>query len=511
MTETAEYGEDAIARASEAAEEVKVETSSGGLDAELFHYARNDYGNAQRLLKRFGQRIIHVSGKGWYAWDGKRWNLNRGDQLAQQLAHTTALGILEEIKAYRTKAKDEGKDKERIDEMCDKHRKWATASGNSARIKNMLVEALPYVDKPIEAMDASPYLFNTENYTLELGATVKTRRHRPQDLITRCAPVKYDQKATYPVFRAFLDRIVPEASEQAFLQRYLGSCLTGDISEQKLLLCHGDGRNGKSTLLETVMGVLGLGEYGMQLPFESLLQDDRKSGSQANPDIARLPGARFVTAVEPEQGARISTSMIKRFTGGEAITARDLNKGFFDFEPQFKLCLSFNPKPTVPAQDDGTWRRIMMLEFKESISDEEKDKHLKSKLREERSGILNWMLDGFRMWREDGLKEPDSVLAATAEYRDENDTIGRFINETLEVCVGSTVTAKDIMTAFKRWCMDAGIKPISQRRLGDRMAQLKMKKDMGGENKTVRYLDLAIASPDPLSGGSGPSYGGGYD
>jgi putative DNA primase/helicase len=384
------------------------------------------------------------------------------------------------------------------------HKKWAVNSGNSTRLHNMLGEVRPYVETRIEALDANPYLLCVENCTLDLQGGIRRRRHTPADLLTRCAPVSYDPEAGCPVFRAFLQRILPDPEEQMFLQRWLGYGLTGDISEQKLLLCHGEGRNGKSTLLKALVHVFGPGEYAVMLPFESILQNDKKRGSEASPDLARLPGARLVAATEPESNARLSSGMIKRMTGGEPITARDLNKGFFDFVPQFKMILLFNDKPTMPAQDEGTWRRIMMLDFKEMISDAEKDRHLDDKLAAEKNGILNWLLDGYRLWLERGVAPPPSVLAATQEYRDENDAIGRFLNETVTVMAGEYVTAKELMAALKKWCEDSGLRPISQRRLGDRMKQLGFAKDMGGKDKTYRYLNLKLLSPSP-SGNSGYS------
>ncbi len=127
----------------------------------------------------------------------------------------------------------------------------------------------------------------------------------------------------------------------------------------------GKGSNGKSTLLSCLGHVFG--DLHEPLPFASFVKDDRRRGSEATPDLALLPGARLVTASEPETGARLSESMIKWMTGGERMKVRHLNRGFFDFQPQFKVTLAFNNKPSVRGQDKGIWRRLLLVPFTEEI------------------------------------------------------------------------------------------------------------------------------------------------
>ena len=121
-------------------------------------------------------------------------------------------------------------------------------------------------------------------------------------------------------------------------------------------------------------------------------------------------------ASEPEKGARFAEATIKAVTGGEEITVRHLNHGFFDFVPQFKLTLSGNHKPAIRGQDRGIWRRFLLVPWEVNVPDEQQDKDLPAKLWAERDGVLNWILDGVRIWLECGLVVPDRVRAATDEY-----------------------------------------------------------------------------------------------
>lgn len=205
-----------------------------------------------------------------------------------------------------------------------------------------------------------------------------------------------------------------------------------------------------------------MGSYAQVLPFASLLHDDKRRGSEPSPDLAQLPGARLVTAAEPESGAKFSESMIKQITGGEKIKARHLRQDFFEFRPEFKPMLSFNSKPFIRGQDDGIWRRILLVPFKQKYVEEHeradnpgaklKDKELEHRLwEEESSGILNWMLDGYRMWAETGLQIPDKVRVATNEYRQESNPVREFINIACEHNINATIQANCLYEAFKLW------------------------------------------------------------
>ena len=165
-----------------------------------------------------------------------------------------------------------------------------------------------------------------------------------------------------------------------------------------------------------------------------------------------------------------SESVLKQMTGGERMTVRHLNRGFLDFYPHFKLTLSFNQKPQVRGQDEGIWRRIRMVPFDVRVA--KPDKGLKGRLLDEGPGVLNWLLDGFRLWREHGLVVPDAVAAATQDYREESDPVGQFLAErTIRSDYDETAGGK-LYTAYEHWCKDNGFRPISGtafgRTLGDR-------------------------------------------
>jgi putative DNA primase/helicase len=368
----------------------------------------------------------------------------------------------------------------------------------------MLRQAQPYLLRhPIE-LDSHDYVIVLNNAELDLGAPrfepseqakaedepgVEERPHARETLSTRVAAVDYDPAASCPRWLLFLQEILPDIELRLFVQRWFGYCLTGDVSEQALLCCYGTGANGKSTLLEVVGEILG--DYAVTVPIETFLHDDRKSGAQATPDIARLPGARLVLSAEPEVGARMSESTVKRITGGDKVNARRLFQEQFEFRPKFKLVISFNTKPSVRGQDEGIWRRLLMLPFKTFIPDGRRDRHLKQKLLAERVGIFNWMLDGFRLWREQGLNPPAAVKEATEAYRAESDPIGQFMEQATVRREGGIIPAADLYVAYQAWCSANGLEPVSKNLLGRRVRDKGYVSEKAGG--FMVYLNLELA------------------
>lgn len=524
-------GEDAIRKAVEGAEVVDFPRRGGGgddddFDLRLALLPRNDIGNAKRLIERFGLDLLHVPDIGWHVWAESHWDRRTGERQAQLLAHRTVAAIKDEAKALEDHGPFEeppedveepaakSADKEWADFVKGRYA-WAIGSGNSGRVSAMLREAAPYQATELEELDADPFMLNVANGTLPLraaggvadgkgsgeggGGDLVLQPHQREHRITKISPARFDPEAEAPIFRRFLDGILPDGEIQTFLQRWFGYCLTGDTSEQCLVLFHGTGANGKSTLVDTVKWILG--DYAMTLPFASLLHDDRRRGSEPTPDLARLPGARLVSAAEPEIGQRFSESLIKTLTGGEAITARHLQQGFFEFTPSFKLVLSFNTKPSVRGQDEGIWRRLLMVPFDVTVPKAQRDRDLAEKLRGEASGILNWMLDGLRLWSEGGLQIPAAVRAATAAYKTESDPLGQFMEMATVRRLGAHVQAKQLYTAYTHWCKENAVEPLSMTAVGRKLGDRGIEKERAG---VVFYKDLELLEEFKPSSGPPP-------
>ena len=356
-----------------------------------------------------------------------------------------------------------------------RHKTFARSSGNSNAIKNLLSEAVTSLHRDVEDLDADPLTINTEtgvlrflrkenpNYGVEgrTGSKLKCfaevdmqdharfvsieGRNRPQ-YITKMMPVEYDPEAKCPKFDAFLERVQPDPDMRACLQRWFGLSMTGEPI-QKFLYMYGMGANGKSLLAGLMRRMLG--DYATMVRIESLTGKNRKSGSDATPDLMRLIGARAAITNEPEEGERLQEQKVKEMTGGDEMLVRNLHSDFVAFTPYFKLTFTGNHKLEIRGTDDGIWRRPLLFPFDVQIPEHERDEKLGDKLfDEERSGILNWMIAGLLDYLEGGLQEPDQVLEATEEYRKDSDPIGDFLASACEMDGGTDfLAARDLVDA----------------------------------------------------------------
>ena len=425
-------------------------------------YNLTDLGNARRLVHRHGRNLRYCwLWRKWLVWDGKRWVKDDTGEV-YRLAKETVSSIYQEAAAAPN------------DEARKELGKHATRSEAGARIKEMVDLARSDVPVMPDELDASPDLLNTESGTIDLR-TGELREHRREDLITKIAPTTYRPDAAAPTWEAFLERVLPGEDLRAFVQRAVGYSATGDTSEQCMFINHGGGANGKSTFQEAIAAALG--NYAMRAPTEMLLA--KRSDGVPN-DVARLKGARFVSASETEEGRRLAESRIKDLTGQDTITARFMKAEWFDFAPTHKLWLSTNHKPEIRGTDAAIWRRIRLVPWAVTIPPAEQDKKLPIALRHELAGILAWVVRGCLQWRREGLQAPDEVRKATGEYRAEMDVLAGFLVECCELDTGHWEYAKDLYECYKRWCDENGERPEPQRKFGGRLGERGFQRDRGG-------------------------------
>lgn len=374
-------------------------------------FNRTDLGNAKRLVSRFGDRLRYCKKLGtWLVWSGPVWEEDASGEI-YRLAKAVPQLILEEP--------SEG------DDDAKAQRRWSHATEAKKLIDSMIALAWsePGVPVTTEELNGDPWLLNVLNGTIELR-TGLLRRHRQADLITKIAPVAYDPTATCPRFLAFLDRIM--AGNQnlvGFLQRALGSALTGDVSDHALFFFYGSGRNGKGTLLELFTTLLG--NYATTVD-SGLITKKRNEDHPTG--LTDLDGRRFVSTEEVEDGKELAEALVKKLTGGNRIKARRMRQDYYEFPPTHKLFLAANHEPEIRGSDEGIWSRVKLVPFSVFIPVEERVKNLHEMLaREEGPGILAWAVQGCLEWQRGGLQEPPEVQKATEAYRTDMDTIAGFL------------------------------------------------------------------------------------
>lgn len=453
-------GEDAIRDAIAHAEEYTGDTpgKGGSRNEKLSQKLRNDSGNAERFCGRNGRDFAYVDELGWLFWTGSHWSVSEGLSRARLAAADTARKIFHEVAVLQALEPERAK----------KLAEWALESGNARRLAGMLSLSEPRLWRRTEELDADPYLLNCQNGTLELprdpAKPVRLRRHSRRDLITKVLPIGFDPEAGCPQFRAFLDRVLPDRDVQCWLQRFFGYALTGAADEHVFVMMLGDGRNGKGTLIRLMTWLEG--DYAVSISFASLAADDRRRGGEASPDVARLAGARLVTAREPKKGVQFDDGRMKELTGEDRQVARHLNRPPFEFTPQFKLMIEANNLPRVNDRSVGFWERLRLVRFDVVIPEGERDPALGAKLKTEGPGVLNWALDGFRLWREGGLPAPAAIRAATQKYREGSDLFGTFLaGATVRNATGSVPT-KMLYACYLGFAEHMDMRPMSLTKFG---------------------------------------------
>lgn len=407
-----------------------------------------DLGNAERFAYENAETLRYCQPYGaWMIFDGKRWVRDNSNAIVSLVKKSIRGGYAA------------------ISQMTDGSRRaeiagWLAASESASRVRACTELAKSELPGIPEQFDADPWLLNLENGTLDLR-TLALRAHDSDDLITKFAGSRYDPDALCPVWEATLDRVFAGNERLIdYVRRTFGYALTAETSEQCLFVAYGAGANGKTTILRAISDMMG--DYAMSTPTDSLLV--KREGGIPN-DLARLKGARLVTATEADQGRRLAESLVKQLTGGDPITARFLHAEYFQFYPTFKLFLATNHKPVIRGTDHAIWRRIRLIPFEVTIPTAEQDPDLPAKLHEECSGILNWCLLGLEEWKAERLGYPEEIREATDGYRLEMDDVGAFLDEAFEADPGGMISVRTVYEGYEKWRSENGGPEISKRKL----------------------------------------------
>ncbi len=406
-----------------------------------------DDGNGDRLVAQYRDSIRYCKTfDAWYIWNGSFWER---DETCRMLALAKRVARTIHIEASMA-----------TDDRREKVGKWALTSGMLSRMKAMIACAAPAVAVTPEEFDARPELLNCRNGTLELD-TLTFREARREDLLTKCCGVDYDPAAECPTWLAHLDLVFGgDAAYIRGFQELCGYSLLQYNPEQIMAILYGTGKNGKSVTIGALARVWG--DYAVNIAAESLMV---RRGDGPRSDLARLHGARLVTASEGESGAYLAESVVKQLTGDDAITVRRLYENEFEFRPGAKIFLATNHEPRIRGTDEGIWRRLWLLPFTVTIPEDRRDPGILDKLESEGSGILNWCIEGLRRYLENGrrLAPPAKVVAATARFRSESDMIGRFLAQEMKADVLGTIERTALYKIYLKWCEDEGERPVSNR------------------------------------------------
>lgn len=424
--------------------------------------SHTDLSNAQLLATSYHTYLKYVPDWGkWADWRDTHWVLEK-ESPGIRAAKATAKLLFE--RALDMKRSADIDSKEEVG-AYKKAMAWAMRSQEVARLTAManLAKSDLLLEKMPEAFDAHPDLLNTPAGTIDLKAGT-LRKHSPADLLTKITRVSPDTNASCPTWLRALETVQPDPEMRSFLQRWAGYCLTGHVTEQCLVFHTGGGRNGKSTINDVFLYILG--DYGIKAARNVLFS--RKGFDPHPTEIASFHGARFVLCGETNEDAVFDAGLMKDLTGGDRITARRMREDFWSFKPTHKLNMFGQHIPKCDTSDFGALRRFRIMPWTVQVT--EIDTEIETKLRAEAPAILAWMLKGARQWYAEGLGLAGQVTEANARFAQDGDTIGRFMSECLIADENALLPSSVLRALADEWGWDHG-EEITTKALAKRMVR----------------------------------------
>lgn len=413
-------------------------------------------------------RVDDIKNTEWYEFDGFRWkkshimNILISEELPKYFKaikiSDTSMSNSDDLKQFLVNQEqiDANIRNQLIDSIISKL--------ENVNFKNSILQQLTYLFKNHDPdfcskLDSNPHLLGFKNGVYNLQTNIFSNHGKVDDYITFSTGydyISYDENdETVQDIYKFLSQIIPNKKVLEYTLKVLGTSLVG-IPDEKFYIWTGlSGANGKSTLINFLETTLG--DYIASADV-SLLTNKRNNSSNASPDVIRLKGKRIFAFQEPEHDDRLRTGILKQFTGGDTIIARELFKAPVSFKLQGTMIMCCNDLPVVNSDDGGTWRRIRVVEFKSRFCDHplkenefKIDPSIKYKIHQWKPYFMSILLHNLQIFQKKGLDEPEEVKRATNKYKIENDKFNEFFDNYIEERPEYFETNKNLYSQFSNW------------------------------------------------------------
>lgn len=438
-----------------------------------------EVGLAERLIDRHGENLRYVGDTDdWLRWDDVRWTACPREQV-----HRLMVEVIRDVP-----------DAFQDDDMREKAKKFAKASETRARIDNAIQLAArdERVTVVSTQLDADPMLLGVRNGVVDLktGELLAPDRAR---LVTKQCGVAFDAEAKCPRWRRFVSEIMGGDSELLdFLQRCAGYALTAHTRDQHLFVAYGTGANGKSTFLNTLGEVLG--DYARTVPPEVFMVNRHQGSAGPREDVLRLKDARLALTTEVGDGQVLNEDLVKRMTGGDSLVGRlPYARRSVEFSPRFKPWMATNYKPIIRGDDEGIWRRMLLIPFEQRFVGSNCDPKLEETLRGELPGILNWAMEGCAIWWNEGLTIPDQVREASTVYREEMDLLAEWIEAKCDRVADEWTATDALYRSYTYWREDSGSAVMSRSAFGRRLGARGLRAEKQGGQRG--FVGIGLKKP----------------
>lgn len=436
----------------------------------------SDIGQAKVLAREYEGELAFTDSTDYMRYDGTHWSESK--QLAVGACEEFLDEQLKEATAAVEKAKksllDAGVDKDAvmaggkalekaIDEnsekafkefvMASKYYAFVMKRRDMKYVTSALQAAKPMLLKKITDFDNQEFLLNTPTATFDLQ-NGNSKEHSAEDLITKITAVSPDDEGMDLWLSALDSFFCGDAELMDYVQQIVGLSAIGKVYVEALVIAYGEGSNGKSTFWNTIARVLGT--YSGTISADALTVGCKRN---VKPEMAELKGKRLVIAAELEEGMRLNTSIVKQLCSTDEVTAEKKYKDPFKYVPTHTLVLYTNHLPRVGANDDGIWRRLIVIPFNAKITGSSDRKNYADFLYENAGGaVLSWIIEGAEkaIKNKYKLKTPMVVEAAINKYRENNDWFSAFVDECCEVDVTFQQKSGEFYQEYRSYCARTG-------------------------------------------------------
>jgi P4 family phage/plasmid primase-like protien len=451
--------------------EVREETISYFVDKTV--ESPTDFDFALVLYQMYKDDYMCVSIKKdiWYMYTNHRWEENEGGTGLRMSISTELHDIYFEkfqtvIKlmcsgTLDTSTEEFAKVRENVKSLKDITTKLKTRGVKD----NIMREAkeIFYDRSFIEKVDSNPRLLCFNNGVIDFE-TKEFRNGKPDDYLSKSTKINYIKlnASKHAILIAemndFMTKLFPDEELRHYMWQHLASTLIGENNDQTFNIYNGNGSNGKSKLVELMSA--GLGEYKVTVPI-TLIASKRNAIGGTSSEIVQLKGCRYAVMQEPSKGDRLNEGIMKEITGGDPLQGRALFQDSITFIPQFKLVVCTNTLLDVNSNDEGTWRRLCVCEFKskfckkEDFDDErehqfELDKKLGVKFAKWAPIFISMLVE--KAYVSDGLVNIcDAVKASSSNYRNTQDFYSDFVADKVKKSVGGKIKETSLYEVFKSW------------------------------------------------------------
>lgn len=488
------------------------------LDALLAAAEDGHTGPAQMFVEKFRDKYLYDTSDGrWYIFEDGCWKQDRLGDVAEDvktIRNAFAWGAekcaqLASAQPVNKEAQDYWKASE---ESLRKARKALTLNHNIKAVVEIAGTGSGNLTYDGRGWDTESHALPCANgvvrFRTEDGCMMEHSPGRPSDRFLKRSRIRYNKIATCKTFRRTLAEIfseehLPEQDREmcGFFRRLIGYSVLRSPTEQIFCFLNGRGSNGKSLIMEILDYVLG--PIAGNVKKEVFLSVRDKDANAPSPSNFAFRGVGPCFCRELDGSKPFDIGLVKAITGGDPIIGRHLfARDEIKFNPTHTLMIATNELPRLPAMDEATWRRVLVIPFRRAFKDEpdqskgelQKDKELPAKLKTEAEGILAWIVEGACEYiRRGNLGIPATVYEETASYREGVDDVAQFIEDCCVVSVSATAGAEELYAAYKTWCQESGIRSqMTRPKFKADLLKRGFKRPDGSTRGARRYMGIGL-------------------